>query len=54
MPFYPFLGEGSPTSIDYRKKGTLILRPLLEDLGGDWDVHRGYGVLTHSHVKMYG
>ena len=21
MPFYPFLGEGSPTRIDYRKKG---------------------------------
>ena len=33
MPFYPFLGEGSPTKIDYRKKGTLILTPLLEDLG---------------------
>ena len=27
----PFLGEGSPTKIDYRKKGTLILT-LLEDL----------------------
>ena len=33
MPFYPFLGEGSPTKIDYRKKGTLILTSLLEDLG---------------------
>ena len=32
MPFYPFLGEGSPTEIDYRKKGTLILTSLLEDL----------------------
>ena len=32
MPFYPFLGEGSPTKIDYRKKGTLILTFLLEDL----------------------
>ena len=31
MPFYPFLGEGSPTKIDYRKKGTRI--SLLEDLG---------------------
>ena len=29
LPFYPFLGEGSPTKIDYRKKGT-----LMEDL--DW------------------
>ena len=28
----PFLGEGSPTKIDYRKKGTLILTTLLEDL----------------------
>ena len=28
-----FLGEGSPTKIDYRTKGTLILTSLLEDLG---------------------
>ena len=28
----PFLGEGSPTKIDYGKKGTLILSSLLEDL----------------------
>ena len=27
-----FLGEGSPTTIDYRKKGTLILNSPLEDL----------------------
>ena len=32
MPFYPFLGEGSPTKMDYRKKGTLILTSLQEDL----------------------
>ena len=32
MPIYPFLGEGSPTKIDYRKKGTLMLTFLLEDL----------------------
>ena len=32
MPFYPFFGEGSPTKIDYREKGTLILNSLLEDL----------------------
>ena len=26
VPSYPFLGEGSPTKIDYRKKvGTLVL-----------------------------
>ena len=31
LPFYPFLGEGFPTKIDYRKKGTLILTSLLED-----------------------
>ena len=23
VPVYPFVGEGSPTKIDYRKKGTL-------------------------------
>ena len=36
VPFYPFLGEGSPTEIDYRKQGTLILTSLLQDshLGG--------------------
>ena len=28
-----FWGEGSPTKIDYRKKGTLLLTSLLEDLG---------------------
>ena len=27
-----FLREGSPTKIDYRKKGTFILSSLLEDL----------------------
>ena len=35
LPSYPFLGEGSPTKIDYRKKGTLILTSLLEDLVAD-------------------
>ena len=29
-----FGGEGSPTKIDYRKRDTLILTSLLEDLGG--------------------
>ena len=28
-----FLGEGSPSNIDCRKKGTLLLTSLLEDLG---------------------
>ena len=33
VPFYPLLGEGAPTKMDYRKKvGTLILTSLLEDL----------------------
>ena len=32
VDLHPFLGEGSPTKIDYRKKGTLILTSLLEDL----------------------
>ena len=36
VPFYPFLGEGSPTKIDYRKTKTEIgypfLTSLLEDL----------------------
>ena len=33
VPFYRFLGEGSPTKIDVLKKiGTLILTTLLEDL----------------------
>ena len=35
MPFEPCLGEGSLTKIDYRKKGTLILTSLLEDLVKD-------------------
>ena len=32
VPIYPLLGEGSPTKINYRRKGTLILTSLLEDL----------------------
>ena len=32
VPFYLFVGEDSPTKIDDRKKGTLILTSLLEDL----------------------
>ena len=37
VPVYPFLGEGSPTKIDYRRKGTPIVTSLLEDLG----IHQG-------------
>ena len=32
MTFCSFLGEGSPTKIDYRKNGTLILTSLRDDL----------------------
>ena len=33
VPFSPlFLRQGSPTKMDYRKKGTLILTSMLEDL----------------------
>ena len=37
VPFYPFLGEGSPLKIDYRKNNVgyqLLLSSLLEDLVG--------------------
>ena len=33
---HSFLGEGSPTKIDYRTKGALILTSLLEDLVSVW------------------
>ena len=38
MPFYPFVGEGSPTKIDYGKKvGTLILTSnKAEHVGGHY------------------
>ena len=32
MPVSPFFGVGSPAKIDFRKRGTLILTSLLEDL----------------------
>ena len=34
QPFYPLLGEGSLSKIDYRKRVPLILTSLLEDLAG--------------------
>ena len=46
VPFYPFLGEGSRTKIDYRKKGTLILSSLLEDL-----VYFPFAVASFSPCK---
>ena len=27
--------------------------PILVYFSGDWDVHWGYGVLTHSHIYIY-
>ena len=38
----PFLGEGSPTKIDHRKKGTLFLTSLLEDLDCLRPLHGSY------------
>ena len=60
-----FLGEGSPTIIDYRKKGTLILRSPLEDLATQQDDVRHYlkkaphglsgpGVLINSLIGFKG
>ena len=37
VPFYPFVGEGPPTKIEYRKeKCTLILTSLLEHPVKQW------------------
>ena len=40
VPFYPFLGEGSPTRINDRKQGYPFLTSLLEDLVGRIEFHR--------------
>ena len=40
-PFTLFWGEGSPTTIHYRKTGTLILTSLLETLG-EFPLHINY------------
>ena len=47
VPFYPFLG----TRTDYRKKGTLILTSLLEDLGLDNEkvVYTKLGLFGATH-----
>ena len=50
MPFYSFLGEGSPNKIDYRKKGTLILTSLQEDLVGP--TFGFQNVQTESWLKL--
>ena len=49
VPIYPFLGEGSPTKIDYRKKGTLLLTFLLEDL--DYMEHISH--TTHQCIRIH-
>ena len=49
MPFYPLLGEGSPTKIDYSKKGTLILASLLEDLA---EFASGKGMLSEFRAPL--
>ena len=38
-----FFGEGSPTKIDDRKKGTLILTSLLEDLDEQFGIQKRHG-----------
>ena len=63
----PFLGKGSPTKIDYRKKGTLSLTPLLQNLVKDFFSHHRmtttpFGLLTrfeafvprHPHCGISG
>ena len=62
VPFRPFLGEGSPTKIDYRKKGTLNLTSLLENLvnpkhmlrrqGLDPQATLKHGMLPHDGVVL--
>ena len=51
VPFHPFLEEGSPTNIDYRKKGTLIPTSLLEDLA-EIKCPLQYLYLRHSRIPV--
>ena len=47
---FPFLGEGSPIKIDYRKKGTIFVASLLEDL-----VDRSFGLrLVFPKAGVFG
>ena len=46
-PCYLFFGEGSPTNIDHRKKGTLT--SLLEDLGNLQQLLSFTGTFAHQH-----
>ena len=54
--WYPFtvsfFGEGSPTKIDKRKKGTLILTSLLEDLGISKVAGSIFVLVPHSPPRL--
>ena len=50
VPFCPSLGEGSPSKIDYRKKGTLILTSLLEDKA--WGHSMSHSLLGSKSVMF--
>ena len=26
--------------------------PIFDPVSGDWDVHSGYGILTHGHIWL--
>ena len=54
MPLFPFLGEGSPTKMDYRKKigYQLILSSLLEDLDKGAKGARNSGSLLGSLIRQ--
>ena len=39
-PFWSHFGAGAP--------------PILVYFSGDWDVHWGYGILTHGHMNDFG
>ena len=47
VPFLPYSGEGSPTKIDYPKKGTLVITSLLEDLA----TIQGNGITGHVRAR---
>ena len=47
-----FWGEGSPTKIDYSKKGTLVLTSLLEDLAKDRDPPAQRRTPTNSSIPQ--
>ena len=54
VPFHPLLGEGSPTKIDYRKKGALFLTSLLEDLANQPQVPEvsGFAIIASRNLLV--